>query len=154
MDVSIIGGGDFAESLKKFITARYGHRFIPSGGDLCCVLWDAEPRDVKCGCILLPGEQAKAWAHHVTSACAVTYGAGNRDSITFSSTMGDTFTLALQRGLKTPSGALVDSQEIPVPMGDEDRVLACAGALLLCGESPETLCAAMKKGVIFHALSE
>lgn len=85
---------------------------------------------------LIPG-QAGALARSVRTGCAVSYGAGARDTLTLSSLKEGHIAIALQRELVSVSGRVIQRQELvlPFPEGeDPDRFLAVIGSLLLLDE--------------------
>lgn len=98
---------------------------------------------VSCRLVLLP-QSAAPMARGLRVEGAVSYGAGPRNTITLSSLDGKRLCLALQRELVTVDGGIVERQELvlPCPTGqtDPDLLLARAGALLLLGVDPASLC--------------
>lgn len=101
----------------------------------------------RCRTALLPGDCAAAF-RELRADCAVSYGAGPRDSLTLSSRQGDRLWCAIQRELVTVDGVIVDRQEFPLrlPAGMSPLTgLAAAGTLLLLGAEPEHLVEALVK---------
>ena len=88
---------------------------------------------------LLPGWDA-APRRAVRAACAVSYGLGGQNTLTLSSMVGGTVSVALQRELLTLSGRTVERQEWVLPrerdMDTADRFLCLVGALLLLDCEP------------------
>lgn len=94
-----------------------------------------------CRTALLPGECGGAF-RHLRVDCAVSYGAGPKDTLTLSSRQGDLLWCAIQRELVTVDGFIVDRQEFPLrlPNGMHPLIgLAAAGTLLLLGVEPGKL---------------
>ncbi len=119
--------------------------WLRPGAELLVVTPGALKREVDlpgtCRTALLPGECGDAF-RHLRADCAVSYGAGPKDSLTLSSRRGDLLWCAIQRELVTVDGLIVDRQEFPMylPKGMGPLVgLAAAGTLLLLGVEPEKL---------------
>ncbi len=96
---------------------------------------------VRCRTVLLPGS-AGPLARALLASQAVSYGTSPRDTLTFSSLEGDRLCLAVQRELVPLAGAVVEQQELvlPLPTGASPLpLLAAAGVLLLSGVPPEEL---------------
>ena len=100
-----------------------------------------------CGVLLVPGDAGQA-IRAIHAASAVSYGGSSRDSLTVSSREKTRIMAAIQRGLVTVEGTVVECQEFAlelVPGSDEMSALAVAGALILLGVSPEEAARVMEK---------
>ncbi len=119
--------------------------WVRQGAELLVVTPGALKRELdlplQCRTALLPGECGDAF-RHLRADCAVSYGAGPKDSLTLSSRRGNLLWCAIQRELVTVDGFIVERQEFPLrlPKGMGPLIaLAAAGTLLLLGEEPSRL---------------
>ena len=136
------------------------------GGEPAGLLWGRHPAELAVGTLdlLVVSPRATGWAGAGSVSCrlvllpqsaapmarglrvegAVSYGTGLRNTITLSSLDGGRLCLAVQRELVTVSGGIVERQELVLPcptqQPDPDLLLARAGALLLLGIDPASLC--------------
>lgn len=69
---------------------------------------------VRCRCLLAAGECGPAWPACVEAESVITYGLSPRDSLTLSSLQSPV--LCVQRSLLRPDGAVIEPQEIPLPV--------------------------------------
>ena len=80
--------------------------------------------DVRCGALLLPGEEPLP--ENLQAESVVTYGLSHRDTLTLSS-LGEMPVLCLQRRLAA-SGGIIDARELPLTA---ERLLLLYGFWLL-----------------------
>lgn len=87
---------------------------------------------------LIPGASAAA-CRNIRAASAVSYGLGAQNTLTLSSMVGGSVSVALQRELVTLSGKTVERQEWVLPMDPAvptaDHFLCLSGALLLLDQN-------------------
>ena len=133
------------DALKRRLEALSGRAACPPEAepDLLIVAPEAEGTAgrLSCGTVLLPGTAA-GLLRQIEAAGAVSYGTSGRDSVTLSSRSGERLVVSLQRELVRPDGAVVERQELVVPVSprlDPLRALALSGALLLLGAEPRSL---------------
>jgi len=70
----------------------------------------------------------------------ITYGAGPKDTVTFSSVSGDYQILALQREIVTLGGVRLERQDIPLPPNNRPhRTLALCALMLTTGVEPASM---------------
>jgi len=96
---------------------------------------------VTCRALLTPGDGGTDTLA-ISSKWVVSYGLAVRDSITVSSLEPDHAVLALQRELVTLDGAVIERQELPLPIPPNtgaEGVMALYGSLLILGVPPEEL---------------
>lgn len=75
----------------------------------------------------------------------ITYGAGPRDTVTFSSMSGDYQVLSLQREIVTLDGKRLERQDIPLPPNNKpQKTLALCSLMLAAGIPPSGLAGRLK----------
>ena len=98
---------------------------------------DDSAAEVSCRVLLTSAE-----ALRIPSEWVVDYGLSVRDSLTISSLEPDLAVLALQRELVPLDGAVIEQQELPLPIPpgtSAQAVMAFYGSLLILGVQPEEL---------------
>ena len=134
-------GGGF----PYMVSGRYGAEFTSMELEIFAVS-ERSAREcrarggAKCACLLLPGE-AGVLAKSVPAAQVVSYGASQRDTLTFSSREREHLTLAIRRSRLTARGEELEEQELVLPAGEGNDMglLAASGILLLLGIPPQEL---------------
>ena len=99
------------------------------------------PRDLRCRVLLAPSDGQRETLE-IPSQWVMSYGFAVRDSLTVSSLEPDQAVLALQRELVTLDGAVLERQELPLPIPPgigAQGVMALYGSLLALGVAPEAL---------------
>ena len=155
MEVRIIGQSEDTRARIRRFAGEYCAGRDRGENSICLVLPGGVPEgSVACGAALIPGELAGVWAERMTTPCAVTYGAGGKETLTYSSRIGPWVMASLQREVRTPWGVVAESQEFCVPGGGGDMSLALGGLLLLLGERPEKIGEVLHRSVIFELPGE
>ncbi len=74
---------------------------------------------------------------HVPAKQLITYGLGERETVTLSSMSRDGFVMALQREIVTLSGLRLERQEILLPYSDKPMKTLALAAALLAADCPQ-----------------
>lgn len=134
--LSVLSGGASAPEALRALLAGRPVRLLESGADAALLLvfpdWAGDSAPRRCRILLTPPDKA-ALLRPVRAERVVSYGAGERESIGFTSLRPDGLTLETRRALPTLAGRLLEPQErrMACPAADAQTRLALCAALLL-----------------------
>ena len=129
------GGGDAPELLRRLLEGRQA-RLLPAGAEASLLLvlpdWTGGEAPRRCRLLLTPPDKASL-LRGLRAERVVSYGAGERESVGFTSLRPDGLTLETRRALPTLAGRLLEPQEksMTCPAADAQTRLALCAALLL-----------------------